>query len=110
MRGLKALSWLGLILALSPLGALALLAVLPPVDDLQHSGSIPPRILDFQGSYWIREAIPVPPPQLLVGVLISVLVNKRHRSAVAQTGTMVGAILLSLWAAVMLIPLLVHVN
>ncbi len=110
MKGLQTLSWLGLILVLSPLGALTLLAVLHPVGDPQRCDSLLLRILDYQGSYWIREAIPVPPPLLSVGVLISVLVRRRHRISVAQAGAIAGAILLSLWAVIMLIPLLFHVH
>lgn len=107
---MKALSWLALLLQISPLLAFACLAFLHPVGDPQNSPSAMVRILDFQGTYWIRNAIPLPPPLLVVGALVSVLLWWRHRFPVALTGSVLGIALLGLWGMTMVAPLLIHVN
>src|SRR5262245_55138805 len=107
---MKKLSWFALILEISPLLAFACLGFLHPVGDPQKSESLLVRALDLQGTYWMRNAIPVPPPLLAIGLLASGFLCWRHRSATALAGAVVGSILLGLWLLIILVPLLVHVN
>ena len=104
------LGWLALALELSPLLAFCMLAVLHPVGDPQSSHSLFIRLLDYQGTYWMRQGLPVPPPLLVAGLLLSAFSWWRRRAPVAQAGVVVGLVLLALWLAVMAVPLLVHVN
>lgn len=67
---MRKLVWIGLILEVSPALAFLLLVVLHPVGDPQDSGNMFVRILDYQGAFWIRKAIPVPPPLLFAGVCL----------------------------------------
>jgi hypothetical protein len=107
---MKKLSWFALALEITPLLAFGCLGFLHPVGDPQESPSVLVRVLDFQGTYWVRNAIPVPPPLLIAGVLASVLLWWRHRFTSACAGTVVGIALLGLWSIIMVIPLLVQVN
>jgi uncharacterized protein (TIGR03382 family) len=107
---MKKFGWFALVLEISPLVAFGVLAVLCPVGDPQKSHNLLVRILDFQGTYWMRHAIPVPPPLLLGGLVLSVLLRRRHRLTTARIGTVVGIVLLGLWCLIMVVPLLVHVN
>lgn len=102
--------WVALVLEISPLLAFGLLAFLFPLGNPQESHSLLVRVLDFQASYWMRNAIPVPPPLLLAGLLFSVFLWRRHRHPVALCGTVLGLALLGLWCLIMVVPLLVHVN
>ena len=102
--------WFALILEFLPLFAFCLLAFLSPVGNPQESHIMLVRVLDFQASYWMRNAIPVPPPLLIAGLLLSVFLWKRHRLPGAQFGIVVGLVFLGLWCLIMLVPLLVHVN
>ena len=102
--------WFALILEFLPLFAFGLLAFLSPVGNPQESQNLLVRVLDFQASYWMRNAIPVPPPLLIAGLLLSAFLWKRHRLPVAQFGMVVGLVFLGLWCLIMLVPLLVHVN
>ncbi len=107
---MRRLTWLGWILALAPVAAVALLAILHPTGDPQDSGSLLVRFLDYQGTYWMRHAIPVPPPLLLAGTFLLSLVWLRRRLPSARAGAIAGLMLLGLWSLAMLAPLLVHVN
>jgi hypothetical protein len=99
-----------LFLEISPLLAFGLLAVLHPVGDPQESGSLLVRLLDYQGTYWMRNALPVPPPLLVLGAGVAIYAWFRQRSTCALVGMIVGCVLLVLWGLVMLVPLLLHVN
>jgi hypothetical protein len=107
---IRKISWFAQILEISPLVAFAVLAFLHPVGDPQESHNLLIRILDFQGTYWMRNAIPVPPPLLIAGLLLSVVLWWRVRFTVARIGTVMGIVLLGLWCLIMVVPLLVHVN
>jgi hypothetical protein len=107
---MKTISWFGLILVVSPLLAFGCLVFLHPVGDPQESPNLFIRFLDFQGTYWMRHAIPVPPPLLVAGLLVSVFLVRRFHSKTAWVGTVVGFVLLGLWSLIMVVPLLVHVN
>ena len=107
---MKKISWFVLILEISPLVSFAVLALLHPVGDPQGSHNLLVRVLDFQGTYWMRHAIPVPPPLLIAGLLLSVVLWWRVRFTAARVGTVVGIVLLGLWCLIMVVPLLVHVN
>jgi len=107
---MKKISWFALILEISPLLAFGVLAFLHPVGDPQKSHNLLVRILDFQGTYWIRNAIPVPPPLLIAGLLLSVFLWWRFGFTTARVGTVAGILLLGLWCLIMVVPLLVHVN
>jgi hypothetical protein len=107
---MKKLTWFALVLEISPLLAFGCLAFLHPVGDPQDSHSVLVRMLDFQGTYWIRNAIPVPPPLLIAGLLISAFLWWRHHFASALAATVVGIVMLGLWSLIMAVPLLVHVN
>jgi hypothetical protein len=107
---MKLLSWFGLILVVSPLFAFGSLAVLYPVGDPQDSHNMLIRMLDFQGTYWMRNSIPVPPPLLLAGFVLSLILRKRHHLSSAKAGTILGYILLGLWSLIMVVQLLIHVN
>ena len=107
---MKKLIWVALVLELFPLFAFAALALLHPVGDPQESHSLLIRLLDFQGTYWMRNARPVPPPLLIAGLLISLFLWRRQRSAVVLVGAVVGIGLLGFWSLIMIVPLLVQVN
>ena len=107
---MKTVSWFAFILVLSPLLAFGCLVFLHPVGDPQESPNLFIRFLDFQGTYWMRHAIPVPPPLLVAGLLVSVFLVRRFHSKTAWVGTVVGFVLLGLWSLIMVVPLLVHVN
>ena len=107
---MKKLSWFALAFEISPLLAFGCLAFLHPVGDPQDSHSLLVRMLDFQGTYWMRNAIAVPPPLLIAGLLGSLFLWWRHRCATALAGTVVGIVLLGLWSLTTVVPLLVHVN
>jgi hypothetical protein len=107
---MKKLVWIGLFLEISPVLAFALLALLHPIGDPQESGNLLVRVLDYQGTYWIRHAIPVPPPLLLAGVCLLILLWLRSRLASALAGSIAGIVLLGLWSLIMVVPLFVHVN
>ena len=107
---MKKISWFALILEISPLVSFAVLALLHPVGDPQKSHNLLVRILDFQGTYWMRHAIPVPPPLLIAGLLLSAVLWWRFRFTAARVGSVVGIVLLGLWCLMMLVPLLVHVH
>jgi len=107
---MKKLTWLGLFLEATPILAFALLAMIHPIGDPQKSGHLFVRILDYQGTFWIRQALPVPPPPLLAGVCLLIPVWLRDRSHLAGGGLLAGGALLGLWTLIMIIPLLVHVN
>ncbi len=107
---MRTLSRLALFLEISPLLAFGCLGFLHPVGNPQKSHSLLVRMLDFQGTYWMRNAIPAPPPLLVTGLLISAILWWRHHFKSARAGTMVGIVLLGLWSFIMGIPLLVHVN
>lgn len=107
---MQKVSWFALALIVSPLGAVAALAVLHPLGDPQDSASPPVRMLDFQATYWLRHALPVPPPLLVAGLLLALVAWWRARGAPALVACLAGILLLVLWALVMLVPLLVHVN
>ena len=102
--------WLAMILELSPLFVFGLLAFLSPVGNPQESSNLLVRVLDFQATYWMRNAIPVPPPLLIAGLLLAVFLWKRDRLPVAQFGIVLGLVFLGLWCLIMVVPLLVHVN
>lgn len=102
--------WLALALVLSPLIAFGCLALLHPIGDPQRSPSVLVRILDFQGTYWIRNGLFVPPPLLVPGLLASFGLWWRTRLVCPLIGTVVGGVLLGLWAIMMVVPLLVHVH
>jgi hypothetical protein len=89
---MRKVSWFALILEISPLLALGGLASLYPVGDPQKSHNLLVRILDFQGTYWMRHAIPVPPPLLIAGLLLSVVLWWRFRFTAARVGTVVGIV------------------
>jgi Na+/proline symporter len=107
---MRRLTWLGWILTLAPVAAFALLAILQPMGDPQDSGSLLVRFLDYQGTYWMRHAILLPPPLLLAGAFLLSLAWRRRRTPGARAGAVAGLILLGLWSLVMLVPLLIHVN
>ena len=107
---MKTISWVGLILVVSPLLAFGCLSFLHPVGDPQESPSLLIRLLDFQGTYWVRHTIPVPPPVLIAGLLVSVFLLRRFHFKTARVATVVGFVLLGLWSLIMVVPLLVHVN
>ena len=107
---MKKLVWLGVLLEVAPLMAFVLLGVLHPIGDPQDSGNLLVRVLDYQGTYWMRNAIPVPPPLLVVGACLLILLWRRSRSVGALAGAIAGVVLLSLWSLIMIVPLLVHVN
>lgn len=91
---MRKISWLGLILEFSPLLAFGFLAFLHRVGDPQKSPSLLIRILDYQGTYWIRNGIPCPPPLLVAGLLLCLFSWWRFRFPTAMVGTIVGAFLL----------------
>jgi hypothetical protein len=107
---MKKFAWLGPLLEVSPLFAGILLALLHPLGDPQDSPSFFVRLLDYQGTYWLRNAIPVPPPLLLAGLLVCTLAWWRSGSKIALGGLVAGILMLGFWGLMMLIPLLVHVN
>jgi hypothetical protein len=107
---MRKLVWIGLFLEVSPVVAFALLAVLHPVGDPQESGSRLIRLLDYQGTFWIRRGMPVPPPLLLAGVCLLIPLWRRSRSSSALAGSIAGIVLLGLWSLMMIVPLLIHVN
>jgi hypothetical protein len=107
---MKKLAWIAVLLEVSPLLAFALLAVFHPIGDPQKSGDLLVRVLDYQGTYWMRHAIPLPPPLLLAGTGLSVLLWMRSRLTVALAGAIAGMVALALWSLVMIVPLLVHVH
>lgn len=107
---MKKLFWIGVLLEVSPLLAFVLLSVLHPMGDPQDSGSLLVRVLDYQGTYWMRNAIPMPPPLLLSGACLFFLLWLRSRLASALAGAIAGVVLLGLWSLIMVVPLLVHVN
>ncbi|MCL5281973.1 MAG: hypothetical protein M1376_18925 [Planctomycetes bacterium] len=107
MRRLTRLGW---ILVLAPSAAFALLGILHPMGDPQDSGSLLVPFLDYQGTYWMRHAIPLPPPLLLAGTFLLSLVWLRCRIRSARAGAVAGLILLGLWSLAMLVPLLLRVN
>jgi hypothetical protein len=107
---MKKLSWFALVLELSPLLAFGFLAIVHPVGDPQSSPKLLVRLLDFQGTYWMRNAILVPPPLLVVGWLLSGLLWWRLRFPTALVGTVLGIVLLGFWSLIMVVPLLVHAN
>jgi hypothetical protein len=94
----------------SPLLAFVVLAMLCPVGDPQASHSVLVRLLDFQGTYWMRAGIPVPPPMLIAGLLMSLYLRFRRRAALATWGVVCGGALLFLWLLLMCVPYLCHVN
>ena len=107
---MKQLRWFALLLEISPLLAFTFLAIVYPVGDPQNSPSSLVRVLDFQGTYWIRNGIPVPPPLLVVGLLLASSLWWRHRFSTALAGTVVGLVLLGFWSLIMIVPLFVRVN
>jgi hypothetical protein len=107
---MKTLSWFALVLVISPLLAFGCLAAMHPIGDPQQSGSLLVRLLDLQGTYWIRNGIPVPPPLLVAGLPACGFLWWRTRFPSVLAGTVVGIALLGLWALMMVVPLLVHVN
>ena len=107
---MKRLTWFALVLEISPLIAFGFLAIVHPVGDPQSSPNLLVRLLDFQGTYWMRNAIPVPPPLLVAGLLLSGLLWWRHRFPTALIGTVVGVVLLGFWSLIMIVPLLIHVS
>jgi len=107
---MTALAVLALLLELSPLLAFGCLAVLHPVGDPQASASLLVRLLDYQGTYWLRHGLPVPPPLLVIGFLTSLALWWRDPSGVARIGTRLGLWFLGFWALIAVVPLLVHVN
>jgi hypothetical protein len=107
---MKTLSWLALILIISPIFAFGCLMVLYPVGSPEKSPNALARMLDLQATYWIRNAIPVPPPLLVVGLMLSAFLWWRHGLPSAVAGTVVGVVLLGFWTLIMLVPLLLHVN
>jgi hypothetical protein len=94
----------------APLVAFAPLAVLHPVGDPQESKDVIVRFLDFQGTYWIRAGILFPPPLLALGFIVSAILAWKGKSEIAHFGSLIGLILLSCWALLMIVPLLIHVN
>ncbi len=106
----RRLTWLGWILVLAPIAAFALLGILHPIGDPQDSGSLLVRFLDYQGTYWMRHAIPLPPPLLLAGTFLLSLIWLRRRTPSARAGAVASLILLGLWSLVMLVPLLLDVD
>ena len=107
---MKKLMWIGLFFEISPLLAFVLLGVLHPIGDPHESRSLLVRVLDYQGTYWMRNAIPMPPPLLLAGACLLILLWLRSRLASALAGAIAGVVLLGLWSLIMVVPLLVHVN
>ena len=107
---MKRLIWIGVLLEVSPLLAFVLLGVLHPIGDPQDSGSLLLRVLDYQGTYWMRHAIPVPPPLLLAGASLLIPLWLRSRSTSALAGAVAGVVLLGLWSLIMVVPLLIHVT
>ena len=107
---MKRFIWLSLILEISPLLTFALLTILHPIGDPQASGNLLIRFLDFQGTYWMRQAIPVPPPLLIAGTCLSIVLWLRYRLTSAMVGVISGIVLLGLWSLIMVVPLLIHVN
>jgi len=105
-----ALGVVALVLEAVPLVAFAVLAVLHPVGDPQTSKDVIVRFLDFQGTYWVREGILVPPPLLALGFILSAILAWRGKALIARVGFFVGLIFLSFWALMMVVPLLIHVN
>ena len=82
---MKKLSWLALALEIFPLLGFGCLGFLHPIGDPQKSHSLLVRMLDFQGTYWMRNAMPVPPPLLIAGLLLSAFLWWRGRFANART-------------------------
>ena len=108
---MKRLVWIGVVLEVSPLLAFVLLGVLHPIGDPQDSGNLLVRVLDYQGTYWTRHGIPMPPPLLLAGACLLILLWLRSRLASALAGAIAGIVLLGLWSMIMVVvPLLLHVN
>ena len=107
---MKKLSWLALILIVSPIFAFGCLMFLHPVGSPGRSPSALARLLDYQATYWIRNAIPVPPPLLVAGLMLSAFLWWRHGLPSAMAGTLIGIVLLGFWSLIMLVPLLIHVN
>ena len=99
-----------LLLEVSPFLAFASLAVLHPVGDPQEAGSFLVRLLDYQATYWMRNALPVPPPLLALGTGLALYAWLRWRTTCSRVGLVIGGGLLLLWGLVMLVPLLLHVN
>ncbi len=104
--------WVGLalVLEIAPLIAFGLLAMLHPVGDPQKSGRLFVRFLDFQGTWWIRHGIPMPPPLLFAGNCLSIVVWLRYRSRPAAAAAVLGMTLMAFWALTMLAPILIYVE
>lgn len=107
---MKTISWIGLILVFSPIIAFGVLAFLHPVGDPQESHNLFVRILDFQGTYWIRNGLPVPPPLLIAGLFLSIFLYWRFRITTSVVGIVASILILGLWCLIMIVPLLIHVN
>jgi len=108
---MKQLSWLALILEISPLLLFVVLLVVAPVGDPQESSNALIRLLDYLlGTYWIRAGRFVPPPLVAAGFLLSGVLWWRHRFPTAGVGTVLGIVLLGFWCLIMIVPLLAHVN
>jgi hypothetical protein len=105
-----ALGMIALGLEAVPPVAFAVLAFLHPVGDPQKSGDALVRFLDFQGTYWIREGILVPPPLLVVGFILSAILAWKWQVPIARAGFFGGLILLSCWALIMVVPFMIHVH
>ncbi|TXH21802.1 MAG: hypothetical protein E6Q99_09560 [Elusimicrobia bacterium] len=105
MKKLVALGWL---LVLSPALAFVVLAMAHPVGDPQSSASGVVRLLDFLGTYWVRQGVFIPPPLLAVGEAIALGLYRRTPSARPLAWT--GGVFLALWLVLMGIPFLIHVN
>ncbi|HNS48819.1 MAG TPA: hypothetical protein PKM61_04755 [bacterium] len=107
---MKGLARFAVLLEILPLAAFGCLGIFHPAGDPQNSANRLIRLLDFQGTYWIRNGIPLPPPLLIAGLLLSILLWRRRKFAAARTGTWIGIVRLGMWALIMLILWLVHVN
>lgn len=102
--------WLGIVLEASPLAAFCLLTALQPTGDPQNSSLALVRYLDFLGTYGIRNAVPLPPPLLVIGILLCAWVWRQQGSGLARISTLAGLLLLGLWGLMMAALLLIHVN
>jgi|GEM_PF-2538237 len=107
---MRRLVCLALALEISPLAACYALVLWHPVGDPQKSGSLIVRILDYQLTYWMRNAILLPPPLLLSGLLLSLFLWKSLRLERARVAVGLGIFLMGLWCLVMVVPLLIHVD
>lgn len=106
----RTFSWIALMLISSPIWAFTCLGIFHPMGDPQTSPNGILRSLDFLASYWMRNAIPVPPPLLVVGLLISIPLWWKYRLPSALAGSILGTCLLGFWGLIMIVPLLIHVN